>query len=127
MVYHRQLDKALAIHDEMKSKDVPINTVTYNTLVDACARVGAMDKAAALLDDMLTTVEPDLITFSTIAKGYCVQGDVERAMQLLAAMRDRGIRPDGILYNSLLDGCVRALVRKIPISSLHDKDNIRLE
>lgn len=54
----------------MKSNNVPINTVTYNTLVDACARVGAMDKAAALLDDMLNSgVQPDLITFSTIAKG----------------------------------------------------------
>lgn len=46
---------------------------------------------------------------STVPR-YCVQGDVQRAMQLLAAMRERGIRPDGILYNSLLDGCVRALV-----------------
>lgn len=120
----------------MKSQHISINTVTYNTLVDACARVGAMDKAAWLLDDMLSSgIEPDLITFSTIAKGYmlhniyqglsifmlsryCVQGDVQRALQLLKAMTDRGIKADGILYNSLLDGCVRASVR---ISSMREK------
>lgn len=60
----------MRIHEEMKALGISINTVTYNTLVDACARVGAMDKAAKLLEDMLVSgVEPDLITFSTIAKG----------------------------------------------------------
>lgn len=37
----------------MAAQGVEINTVTYNSLLDVCARVGAMDRAASLLDDML--------------------------------------------------------------------------
>ncbi|XP_026193169.1 uncharacterized protein LOC34622298 [Cyclospora cayetanensis] len=93
----------------MATFGVEVNTVTYNSLLDVCARVGAMDRAAALLDDMLKKgVQPDLITFSTIIKGYCAHGQMDKGLLLLKAMKQKSISPDGVLYNSLLDGCVRA-------------------
>lgn len=49
-----QLDRALSMYAEMQRNGVAINTVTFNSIVDACARVGAMDKAAMLLEDMLS-------------------------------------------------------------------------
>merc|ERR1719213_125387 len=53
-------------------------------------------------------VEPDIITYSTILKGYCQSGDVDRAFQVLEEMqRDGKFAPDEILYNSLLDGCAK--------------------
>merc|ERR1719460_1041227 len=53
-------------------------------------------------------VEPDIITYSTIVKGYCQSGDVARAFQVLEEMkRDGRFAPDQILYNSLLDGCAK--------------------
>merc|ERR1719321_87380 len=52
-------------------------------------------------------VAPDLITYSTVIKGYCVQGDLEQAIQLFTLMRKRGIMPDAVLFNSILDGAAR--------------------
>merc|ERR1719171_1319799 len=53
-------------------------------------------------------VEPDIITYSTIVKGYCLSGDVDRAFEVLEEMkRDGKYQPDEILYNSLLDGCAK--------------------
>merc|ERR1719298_304333 len=53
-------------------------------------------------------VEPDVITYSTIVKGYCLSGDVDRAFQVLEEMkRDGKYVPDEIMYNSLLDGCAK--------------------
>merc|ERR1719218_391387 len=53
-------------------------------------------------------VEPDIITYSTIVKGYCLSGDVDRAFEVLEEMkRDSKFAPDEILYNSLLDGCAK--------------------
>ncbi|KAL8443950.1 hypothetical protein Emed_006493 [Eimeria media] len=93
----------------MSAQGIEVNTVTYNSLLDVCARVGAMDRAAMLLDDMLKNgVKPDLITFSTIIKGYCAHGQMDKGLLLLKAMKQKNISPDGVLYNSLLDGCVRA-------------------
>ncbi|KAL8431786.1 hypothetical protein Efla_005008 [Eimeria flavescens] len=105
----RLLDQALVLFEEMAAQGVEVNTVTYNSLLDVCARVGAMDRAAMLLDDMLKKgIKPDLITFSTIIKGYCAHGQMDKGLLLLKAMRQKNINPDGVLYNSLLDGCVRA-------------------
>lgn len=51
---------------------------------------------------------PDLITYSTMIKGYCKSKDIERALMILDEMEKQGIRPDEVVYNSLLDGCCKA-------------------
>merc|ERR1719238_2068104 len=68
-----------------------------------------MDRASGLLEDMReSSVEPDIITYSTIVKGYCLEGDVERAFNVLEDMKgDDKFAPDEIMYNSILDGCAK--------------------
>merc|ERR1719428_181721 len=68
-----------------------------------------MDQASRLLEDMREAcVEPDIITYSTIVKGYCLEGDVDRAFHVLEEMKgDEKFAPDEIMYNSILDGCAK--------------------
>merc|ERR1719217_1721907 len=68
-----------------------------------------MDRASGLLEDMKgSAVEPDIITYSTIVKGYCLEGDVDRAFSVLEDMKgDDKFQPDEIMYNSILDGCAK--------------------
>jgi pentatricopeptide repeat protein len=68
-------------------------------------------------------VDPDLITYSTVIKGYCVQGDLEQAIQLFTLMRKRGIKPDAILFNSILDGCARKQMRTLTEQVLRDMED----
>jgi pentatricopeptide repeat protein len=68
-------------------------------------------------------VFPDLITYSTVIKGYCVQGDLEQAIQLFTLMRKRGIKPDAILFNSILDGCARKQMRTLTEQVLRDMED----
>jgi len=83
--------------------------VTYNTMLDACARCGCMGKTPALMADMRSAgTAPDKITYSTLMKGHCFSGDVDAAFVVLKEMREDGkFTPDEILYNSLLDGCAK--------------------
>merc|ERR1719486_1059253 len=78
-------------------------------MLDACAKCCAMSRASQLLEDMKDShVEPDIITYSTIVKGYCLQGDVDRAFHVLEEMKnDDKFQPDEIMYNSILDGCAK--------------------
>merc|ERR1719222_499225 len=78
-------------------------------MLDACAKSCAMSKASQMLEDMAEAcVEPDIITYSTIIKGYCVEGDLDRAFQVLNDMKSDGaFTPDEIMYNSILDGCAK--------------------
>merc|ERR1719214_259383 len=78
-------------------------------MIDACARCGSMDKVPQLLEEMKRDkVDLDVITYSTLVKGYCNAGDVDKAFKVLAEMKSDGkLAPDEILYNSLLDGCAK--------------------
>merc|ERR1719359_2106453 len=68
-----------------------------------------MDKVPPLLEAMKRDhVELDVITYSTLIKGYCHAGDVDKAFKVLSEMKSDGkLAPDEILYNSLLDGCAK--------------------
>jgi pentatricopeptide repeat protein len=105
----RRIDQVFVVYKEMRSKGIPCNTITYNTMLDACAKCCAMSRASELLEDMKEScVEPDIITYSTIVKGYCLEGDVDRAFCVLEDMKgDEKLAPDEIMYNSILDGCAK--------------------
>jgi len=70
---------------------------------------GVMDRVPQVFEDMkASSVEPDVITYSTLVKGFCLAGDLDCAFNLLEEMKvDGKCIPDEIVYNSLLDGCSR--------------------
>jgi len=83
--------------------------VTYNALIDACVRCGQISRAPALLSDMFKQgISPNLITYSSILKGYCQENRMDKALELLGHMKQASsFRPDEVTYNTLLDGCAR--------------------
>jgi pentatricopeptide repeat protein len=105
----RNLKSVFRVVAEMTDREIPFNVISYNTTIDACARCGAMERAPALLESMRKGgLEPDLVTYSTLVKGYSLAGDVDRGFKVLKEMRAGGkLKPDEIMYNSLLDGCAR--------------------
>merc|ERR1719386_317148 len=68
-----------------------------------------MDRAEELFEDMKTfQVDPDVVTYSTLVKGYCLSGNIEKGFAVLRDMVSTGkYEPDEIMYNSLLDGCAK--------------------
>merc|ERR550532_992885 len=53
-------------------------------------------------------IEPDVVTYSTLIKGFCASGNLDRALGLLQEVEKEGkFLPDEMMYNSLLDGCAR--------------------
>jgi len=107
----KDLASALALFREMPLEGVPYNTITYNSILDACVKCGDLATAEGLLREMTapeSALDPDLITFSTLLKGYCHLGNLEKALQVAEAIKARGLRCDELVYNTLMDGCVKA-------------------
>ena len=53
-------------------------------------------------------VGPDLVTYSTLVKGYCSSGELDKGLMILSQMRSEALfAPDEMMYNSLLDGCAK--------------------
>jgi pentatricopeptide repeat protein len=53
-------------------------------------------------------LEANLVTYSTILKGYCQENRLGKAFELLKEMKQSmTYQPDEITYNTLIDGCAR--------------------
>jgi len=107
----RQHDKVTVLNEEMKKRGIPKNKITYNTILNSMALCGLMRRVPEVLQDMREAeprVDPDVVTYSTIIKGYCKAGDLDKSLELFQQMRlEGGLEPDELMYNSLLDGCTR--------------------
>jgi pentatricopeptide repeat protein len=104
----KQPQRALDMWKEMNSRKLPLNTVVFNALIDAQAQVGAMDEVAKLVQSMEPNgISPDVLTFSSIAKGYCCKGDVQKAFDVFRSMQRRGMAIDSIVYNTIMDAAMR--------------------
>jgi pentatricopeptide repeat protein len=105
----KKLQRVWDVYEEMSSKRIEMSLITFNTIIDACARTGRMDHLPKVMQDMKTHhVEPNLITYSTILKGHCQAGDIQRGFSVLRDLRlETNLKPDEIMYNSLLDGCAQ--------------------
>merc|ERR1740121_2938978 len=111
--HQKKFDRVWSVYQEMLThkEKVQFSIVTFNTLVDACARSREMQRIPAILEDMVAQgIEPNIITHSAIIKGYCQEGRLDSALELMDTMRqsdNKAFRPDEITYNTLLDGCAR--------------------
>merc|ERR1719316_2551828 len=105
----------------MLSNRIEPALTTYNALLDGCAKSGTIDCIPDLVADMKKRgLMPNLITYSTVLKGYCLRGDISAAFSVMDEMRrDTKLKPDEIMYNTLLDGCAQA--------SLHEEGMKLLE
>mmetsp|Transcript_65789 Transcript_65789/g.104168 ORF Transcript_65789/g.104168 Transcript_65789/m.104168 type:complete len:668 (-) Transcript_65789:370-2373(-) len=107
----KNLRTALTLFREMHEEGVPYNTITYNSIIDVCIKCADVQSAEELLREMLapgSQLEPDLITYSTLLKGYCHVGDLDKALQVAETIKACGLKCDELVYNTLMDGCVKA-------------------
>jgi len=105
----KRLQRVWAVFEEMQQKDLEMSLVTFNTVLDACARSSRMEDVGKILENMKTHgVTPNIITYSTLLKGHCQAGNIELGFATLNQMRkETNLKPDEIMYNSMLDGCAQ--------------------
>eukprot|EP00746_Dinoflagellata_sp_MGD_P001468 gnl/MRDRNA2_/MRDRNA2_102761_c0_seq1.p1 gnl/MRDRNA2_/MRDRNA2_102761_c0~~gnl/MRDRNA2_/MRDRNA2_102761_c0_seq1.p1 ORF type:complete len:1052 (+),score=206.75 gnl/MRDRNA2_/MRDRNA2_102761_c0_seq1:146-3301(+) len=108
--HEKKMERVWNVWGDMLQNKVKPSITTYNALIDACARNGGMDRVPQLLHEMKDQgLNPNLITYSTLLKGHCLHGDIRTAFAVLDQMcANTDLKPDEIMYNTLLDGCAQA-------------------
>lgn len=103
----KNMDRLWAVYQEMLEKHIHPTTVTFNLLIDACTRNMQHDRVPRLVEEMpVHGCEPNLITYSTLIKGYCQVGDIGAALALLGELRKhRKLKPDEVIYKTLIECC----------------------
>lgn len=100
-----RLNQAFAVLSEMKrTADLAPDEVTYNTLLDGCARYGLFDRGLEVLADMRQAgVPPSNYTLAVIAKLANRSKKPEKAFQLVDELsKEFGLHPNMHVYNNLI-------------------------
>eukprot|EP00850_Spirogloea_muscicola_P010366 SM000060S19698 [mRNA] locus=s60:584769:590244:- [translate_table: standard] len=109
--------EALKIANEMRLLGLPLQRVTYNSLILACVRGWDFDKALDFLDEMKSEARrlktsrllPDVVTYTTLLKGLAEDGDLD---SVLAIAQEMNATPtcviDRVAYSAIVDACITA-------------------
>jgi pentatricopeptide repeat protein len=104
------------IMQEIQKRQLKANDITLNTVIDVMIESGNFDLAWKYFDEMESNygIEPDIYTYSTLLKSIKNyqpdEKNIERAFEILKIVKlskTKGIRPDEILYNCIIDTCVK--------------------
>jgi len=108
--HQKHFAKVWSVYKEVLAIGLEISLATCNTLLDACARSGELERIPTLLQDMAHRgIEANVVTYSTVLKAYCADGRLNMAFQVLEEMKaSKNMQPDEIAYNTLIDGCARS-------------------
>jgi leucine-rich PPR motif-containing protein len=107
--HQKDFKRVWAVSKEMKSLNLQFSSATFNTLIDACARCGDLDRVPMLLEEMdAQGMAIGIITYSAVVKGYCQADRLDEAFSIFDNMtKTTNLKPDEQLFNVLLDGCAR--------------------
>jgi pentatricopeptide repeat protein len=98
---------ALQLSDTMRTAGVPLDAVTYNTLLHICAVAGDLARAEAVLQQMAAAgVSATPYTLTALLKGYSAAAEPERAFECFASMSRSGVRPNAVTYSVLAGVCL---------------------
>lgn len=105
------LDKAIEILNKIKSgqsEGLTADDVVFNSVIDTCIKYGEIHKAEQIFEDMkLQNIQPTIITYSIMIKGYGQSYKIEKALSLYKEMLDKNIKANKIIYGCLLNSAVR--------------------
>jgi pentatricopeptide repeat protein len=113
----RNFERALDIYNKLlDDSSVSTNIIAHNAILDACVECGNYDMMNQIYEDIRTNAkndenspQPDLITYSTVIKGYSRMKNVEKVMDIYNYLNGRDdMILDEVIFNSILDGLLKS-------------------
>ncbi|XP_027911303.1 pentatricopeptide repeat-containing protein At4g01570 [Vigna unguiculata] len=106
------LATCFALFKEMKDDGkglVAPDLCTYNSLITALCRLGKVDDALVVWDELNGSAhQPDRFTYTNLIHACCRTFRMGDATRVFNHMQSHGFPPDTLVYNSLLDGHFKA-------------------
>merc|ERR1719230_647451 len=102
----KNLAGAKAVFESAKQSQAEMNSVIYNTVLDACVACQDIEAAEewmayAKQEDMI-----DVVSFNTLIKAHLQLGNFARARALIDKMKTESLQPNEVTYNELINAMV---------------------
>ncbi|KAE8706864.1 NADH dehydrogenase 1 alpha subcomplex subunit 1 [Hibiscus syriacus] len=115
MMLSLRLDTANRFYEDMKTRGIAPDTVTYNTLINGYTQFKRMEEDEKLfVETKAKNLAPTIISYTTTINGYVVVEQVDDGLRFFEEMKSIGIKP-----NASSD-VLKAMIRlSIPIEAGH--------
>lgn len=111
-VYGRRQDwtSSLATFREMQRRNVHVDSLALNVILATGVSADQLAGAEALLAEADGYNPPitDVVSYNTVAKCYAQHNDFDGAKAVIERIRKRGLKPNAITFNSVMDAAVRS-------------------
>ncbi|XVE70076.1 hypothetical protein DITRI_Ditri10aG0042800 [Diplodiscus trichospermus] len=119
-----------AVNQRKEFRDIGIfpDEVCHNVLSNALCKVGKVEEAVELLDEMIGKLEdalnlfeemkekghnPDIVSYSVLAGGLARNGLVREAINLLSYVESQGLKHNTVIHNMIIKGlCIGGKVKE---------------
>lgn len=98
------IPEALNVYEEMGSRGIKPNAITYNTLIRGLCEARRMDKIKEILEGAMGRGEfiPDTCTFNTLINAHCSVGRLDEALRVFEKMSQLRVHSDSATYSTLI-------------------------
>merc|ERR550532_1053821 len=93
----------------MRDRGVKVDTLALNILLATSVATNHIGESEQLLAevDMPESRVADVVSYNTLIKGHAQNNDFGGAAGVLKKMRENGVQPNSITFNSAMDAAVR--------------------
>merc|ERR1719236_202005 len=97
------LQGAISVFDSLERSGVDLNSVVYNTVLDACVECHDLQAAEAWMEQMQEAGMADVVSFNTLIKAHLQTGGFDKARLLMTKMAKEGMQPNRVTFNELIN------------------------
>jgi len=112
------LKGSMSIFDSLKEGGVELNSIIYNTILDACVKCCDLEAAEDWMRQITEAGFADVVSFNTLMKAHLAQNQFGKARSLMDDMKKVGLQPNRVTFNELLNAAVVQGARRSDIWEL---------
>jgi pentatricopeptide repeat protein len=102
----KDLPKALELLEQLEEAPLVVDATAYNCVLEVCVTSGNRTAATKLLKRMEEKGQVDVVSYNTYLKLLFAEGLSVEIDNVLQTMRNRGLSPNAVTYNSLVKDAV---------------------
>jgi len=102
----QNLQGAKSVFESLERSGVAMNSVIYNTVLDACVECRDLKAAESWMENTRAAGMADVVSFNILIKAHLHNGGFVKARRLMEEMKKQGLQPNRVTFNELINAMV---------------------